>query len=95
MYDEFLRATGYGPTNEEWEIIERVYMYHPAIDEAAGKEQIYKLFEWGGMQLIYDMNPVACKMEQISDDIAEAENNIAKFREEEAALRKRYSIKTG
>lgn len=48
----------------DYEIIEYVYTFHPAIDEVKGKDQIAELYNLGGMRLMKDMVPTAKKMEQ-------------------------------
>lgn len=48
-------------TDEDYKAIEFVYMFHPAIDESDGKEQIVDLVGNFGMRIVFDMFPTARK----------------------------------
>lgn len=56
-------------TAEDYEVIEKVYAFHPIIDSVDGKDQIAKLYKLGGMALIIDMVPRAEAAEQLENEI--------------------------
>jgi hypothetical protein len=56
---EWVGLTAYQPTDEEWEIIQKVYTFHPAIPDVNGKKIIAGMFKLGGMGIITDMLPAA------------------------------------
>lgn len=58
--EEFLKETGLDYfSNQDYEIVEKVYQSHPLISETEGKKQIAQLYRIGGMTLIIDMLPRA------------------------------------
>lgn len=52
MKHEFEERVGGEISDQNYEIIETVYTWHPAINEVGGKDQIATLYETGGMPLI-------------------------------------------
>ena len=56
---EWVSLTAYQPSDEEWEIIQKVYTFHPGIPDVNGKKVIASLFNIGGMGIITDMLPAA------------------------------------
>lgn len=56
------------PTKEEFETIQFVYNYHPAIHPSAGKSQIAKLYSEFGMRIICDMLETAKRAQEIEDE---------------------------
>lgn len=55
MKSEFEVRIGHAVTPEEYEMIEMVYMYHPIIKNANGKDTLVQVYKLGGMALITDM----------------------------------------
>lgn len=56
-------------TDEEYELIETVYMWHPAIRNTSGKEEVAELYKSFGIVIFYDMYPRAKKAKDIEDNI--------------------------
>ena len=56
----------------DYEIIETVYAFHPAISEVRGKEQIAWLYTALGMAVINDMSPRAIKARELENKISQA-----------------------
>lgn len=67
MKSEFEKLIDCAVSNEEYKIIELVYMYHPAIDEVKGKKQIAVLYNTCGMPLISSMVSEAQKAKENSE----------------------------
>lgn len=63
-------------TGGQYKIIEYVYMYHPAIDEVHGKDQIASLYNMFGMTVINDMMPRARRMEQLEKDLSDIKERL-------------------
>lgn len=59
-------------TDSDYEIIETVYAFHPAISEVRGKEQIAWLYTTLGMTVINDMFPRAIKARELENKISQA-----------------------
>lgn len=56
-------------TDEEYELIETVYMWHPAIRNTSGKEEVAELYKSFGIVIFYDMYPRAKKAKEIEVNI--------------------------
>jgi hypothetical protein len=56
MKHEFEERIGAELTPEQYEIVERVYTWHPAIPNVGGKDKLAELYRLGGMDLIEDMD---------------------------------------
>lgn len=67
--------------NKDYEIIENVYMYHPAIDDIKGKEQIAYLYKEFGMTVIKDMEKRALQYKRTLEQINEHERMICSIKE--------------
>ena len=80
---EFENIVGDEVTDGDYEKIEAVYMWHPAISETDGKKQIADLYNMGGMGIISDMLPVAAQVRSM-------ENEIERLQAEIGEIKKRY-----
>lgn len=56
-------------TDEEYELIEIVYMWHPAIRNTSGKEEVAELYKSFGIIIFKDMYPRAMKLKEIDEEI--------------------------
>lgn len=56
-------------TDEEYELIETVYMWHPAIRNASGKEEVAELYKSFGLMIFKNMYPRAVKLKEINEEI--------------------------
>ena len=59
-------------TDSDYNIIETVYAFHPAISEVRGKEQIALIYITFGMTVINDMLPRAIKARELENKILQA-----------------------
>jgi hypothetical protein len=66
---EFEEMIGGSVTDEEYQLIEEVYMWHPAIRNASGEEEVAELYKSFGIVIFYDMYPRAKKAKDIEDNI--------------------------
>lgn len=66
---EFEEMIGRSVTDEEYQLIEEVYMWHPAIRNASGKEEVAELYKSFGIVIFYDMYPRAKKAKDIKEHI--------------------------
>jgi len=69
--------------DDNYAIIEKVYMFHPAID---GKDSIIDLYLTFGMTIIIDMLPRAEKIEAVEIEINKHKNEIEVLRNRMAEL---------
>lgn len=56
-------------TDEEYELIETVYMWHPEIRNTSGKEEVAELYKSFGIIIFKDMYPRAMKLKEIDEEI--------------------------
>lgn len=73
---------------EDFDVIETVYRYHPAIDDVLGREKIADLYANFGFSIIMDMLPRAQKMRSLEKDYARIESSLTSLREEMDAVSK-------
>ena len=78
MKVEFESRLAQTVTAEEYELIELVYTYHPAVDD---KDDIVELYNIGGLTLMKDMRARAC-------NLRDNENNQLHLRREIEAAQK-------
>lgn len=69
MKNEFENLIHKSLTDEEYELIETVYMWHPAIRNTSGKEEVAELYKSFGIVIFYDMYPRAMKLKEIDEEI--------------------------
>ena len=55
MKEEFEKIVGETVSNEDYNVIEKVYIWHPSISEVSGKDQISSIYRQFGMPVIHDM----------------------------------------
>ena len=76
MQQEFETLIGTEVSKEEYDAIEFVYAWHPAISEVDGKQQIATIYKAGGMAVINDMHNRALMAKDIDDMITKCRNRI-------------------
>ncbi len=84
-------------TDEEYELIETVYMWHPAIRNTSGKEEVAELYKSFGIVIFYDMYPRAKKAKEIEENIRMLDKTRAELVDELKRLKKEneYGEKRG
>ena len=58
-------------TDEEYELIETIYMWHPAIRNTSGKEEVAELYLSFGLVIFRDMYQRAMKVKDIEEEMIE------------------------
>lgn len=69
-------------TDEQYKIIEAVYMWHPSIRNTSGKDEVAELFKSFGMTIFHDMLPRAKKAQELDEQLQVAQRAVAKIQEE-------------
>ena len=82
LKEEFEVRTDRAFSDEDYRIIEFVYMYHPAFNEVYAKDAIADLFTAYGMRIIYDMVPAAKKGKILEEKIQVCSQELSKLRTE-------------
>lgn len=80
MKHEFEERVGGEISDQNYEIIETVYTWHPAINEVGGKDQIATLYETGGMPLIKSMLEAANIMMNLDKERRKAMRRMEEIR---------------
>lgn len=71
------------PLDSDYEVIEFVYNFHPAISNTVGKEQIAMIYFIGRMSVIYDMLPRAKHAQALECEYAEAKAKLDAIRQKQ------------
>lgn len=79
MKHEFEERIGAEISDREYELIETVYTWHPAISEAGGKDQIATLYKTGGTSLIKSMLEAANIMMDLDKERRQAMRRLEKI----------------
>ena len=80
--DEFIQLTDAKVSEQDWDIINVVYTFHPSISETEGKKQIAYLYSNFGMRVIRDMVTTARRAEYLEGCIRQAQSNIDNLTQE-------------
>lgn len=78
MKQEFENLIGKEVSDKDYEVIDRVYTFHPAISETEGKKQIADIYNAGGMTVIRDMLEAADIMNSLEKELEEARAALEK-----------------
>lgn len=76
MKQEFEQLVGREVSPREYEIIEKVYTWHPAINETDGKGQIAQLYKDFGISVIRGMEKVAEHMMRLVEEEKELNKRL-------------------
>lgn len=86
MREEFEKLVGKNVSDEEYEVIEKVYTWHPAIKNSTGKQQIAQLYTDYGMSVIRGMKKVADYMMELDKERQEIRNKLEIIKKREEML---------
>lgn len=81
MKSEFEQLIDNSVSNEDYTVIETVYMWHPSISNTDGKCQITRLYTDYGMTVIRDMLPRAQQMLLLDGELRQAQYVLDGIRE--------------
>lgn len=74
------------PTEQEFDVIQFVYNYHPSLDCTNGKDKIANLYFEYGMRIILDMMETAKRCKEILEEKHKLRRRIEELGEEYDAL---------
>lgn len=69
-------------SRQDYNVVEKVYMWHPLIPNACGKDKIAELYKLGGMTLMQDMFARAQQIEQKDSDLRREYATLREKRDE-------------
>lgn len=79
--DEFESRIGREVSASEYEEIEYVYTWHPAIKNVEGKDQIAAIFNVGGMMVIRSMKEAAAMAETVEEELRAELRKVERLKE--------------
>lgn len=79
---EFEQRIGAQISRQDYNVVEKVYMWHPLIPNACGKDKIAELYKLGGMTLMQDMFARAQQIEQKDSDLRRVYATLREKRDE-------------
>lgn len=82
MRQEFEQRIGSTISDKDYDLIELVYTWHPAISNADGKNQMASLYMNYGMTVIKDMVARSIAVCDLDKRLREAESKVAAIQEE-------------
>lgn len=74
------------PTESEFDTIQFVYNYHPAIHPSEGKNQIARLYSEFGMRIICDMYETAKRAQELESERRRLKARLREIEQEEEEL---------
>ena len=80
--EEFEDLVGQALSDRDYEIIETVYLYHPAIRDVSGKEEVAELYKSFGMVIFYDLIGRAKKNQELEEQLRHAQAEVDRIKEE-------------
>lgn len=69
-------------TDEQYKVIEEVYMWHPSIRNTSGKDEVAELYKSFGMTIFHDMLPRAKKAHELDELLRNAQREVQRIQEE-------------
>lgn len=69
-------------TDEQYKVIEEVYMWHPSIRNTSGKDEVAELYKSFGMTIFHDMLPRAKKAHELDELLRKAQREVQRTQEE-------------
>lgn len=68
--------TAPAPTDEQYEVIEKVYTWHPLIGTAGGKQQVASLYDLMGYSIFEEMLPKANERMELETKMSSIRSEI-------------------
>lgn len=66
-------------TDEQYKVIEEVYMWHPSIRNTSGKDEVAELYKSFGMTIFHDMLPRAKKAHELDELLRNAQREVQRI----------------
>ena len=88
MQEEFASRVSKKVSDDDFKLIDFVYMWHPLISEVEGKDQVAYLFNQFGIGIFREMEPKANEAMRIEVEISKLKKEIEKLTQELADLKK-------
>lgn len=93
--EEFRDMVGLEVSEEDYAIIEKVYLFHPAVNEVSGKEEVAELYKSYGMVVFYDMLPRAERNRELERQLRQAQAEADRIKQEMEELHQGVRVEVG
>ena len=93
--EEFRDIVGLEVSEEDYAIIEKVYLFHPAVNEVSGKEEVAELYKSYGMVVFYDMLPRAERNRELERQLRQAQAEADRIKQEMEELHQGVRVEVG
>lgn len=80
--EEFRDLVGLEISDADYEIIEKVYNFHPAVNEVSGKKEVAELYKSYGIVVFHDMLPRAEKNRELERQLRQAQEEEERVKQE-------------
>ena len=87
-FEKLLGPTTQFPTQQEYDIIEKVYTWHPSISNTKGKKQVAMLYDNFGITIFYDMLGRSEKVMELKEEVRKAKAKLSSLEIEMEELAK-------
>ena len=89
MKEEFMELANVKDiSDDDYDLIEYVYTWHPFIKDSTGNMQVAGLYENFGIAIFKELLPKAQTAEKLESDLCEAMNKVDEIKRNLAALKK-------
>ena len=78
---EFEQRIGRSVSESDYEIIETVYQWHPAVKNTSGKDEVAELWKSFGITVFIDMLPRAEKARELDEKLRCAQSEVDRIKE--------------
>ncbi len=85
--EEFQDMIGQIVSDEDYKVIEKVYQFHPAVNEVSGKEEVAELYKRFGLAIFNDLLPRAERSCELIKQLRFAEGRVRHIGQEMEKLR--------
>lgn len=80
--EEFQNLVGMEVSYEDYKIIEKVYNFHPVVNEVSGKKEVAELYKSFGMVVFYDLLPRAEEYCELNERLNQAQAEVNRIKQE-------------
>ena len=93
--EEFQDLIGREVSDEDYKIIEKVYNFHPAVNEVSGKEEVAELYKSYGMVVFHDMLPRAERNCELTKQLRQVQAAADRIKQEMEKLHQGVRVEVG
>lgn len=93
--EEFQNLVGMEVSDEDYAIIEKVFLFHPVVSEVSGKEEVAELYKSYGIVVFHDMFPRAERNCELTKQLRQAQAAADRIKQEMEELHQGVRVEDG